>query len=119
MLISLLFVSIIEGRKMTDINRRLQHNSVNQKQAKQAAEYLELDRQGKEIEERGQVSKGRPTPYGVAGGLPYKKGRRCFVENLKKKRKNKTGDNRERGTKILFCGRGQKIFFPLRGTEIS
>ena len=46
---------------MTDINRRLQHNSVNQKQAKQAAEYLELDRQGKEIEERGQVSKGLPT----------------------------------------------------------
>lgn len=49
------FVSVIEGRKMTDINRRLQHNSVSQKQAKQAAEYLELDRQGKEIEERGQV----------------------------------------------------------------
>ena len=40
---------------MTDINRRLQLNSINQKQAKQAAEYLELDRQGKEIEERGQV----------------------------------------------------------------
>jgi len=49
---------------MTDINRRLQHNSVSQKQAKQAAEYLELDRQGKEIEERGQVSKERPTPTG-------------------------------------------------------
>lgn len=46
---------VSEGRKMTDINRRLQHNSVSQKQAKQAAEYLELDRQGKEIEERGQV----------------------------------------------------------------
>lgn len=45
---------------MTDINRRLQHNSVSQKQAKQAAEYLELDRQGKEIEERVQVSQGRP-----------------------------------------------------------
>ncbi|KAK2552825.1 hypothetical protein P5673_025993 [Acropora cervicornis] len=43
-----------EGRKMTDINRRLQHNSTHQKQAKQAAEYLELDRQGKEIEEKGQ-----------------------------------------------------------------
>ena len=40
---------------MTDINRRLQHNSTNQKQAKQAAEYLELDRQGKEIEEKEQV----------------------------------------------------------------
>ena len=40
---------------MTDINRRLQYNSTSQKQAKQAAEYLELDRQGKEIEERGQV----------------------------------------------------------------
>ena len=40
---------------MTDINRRLQHNSTHQKQAKQAAEFLELDRQGKEIEERGQV----------------------------------------------------------------
>lgn len=73
MLISLLFVSIIEGRKMTDINRRLQHNSVSQKQAKQAAEYLELDRQGKEIEERGQVSKGPPTS--TEGGLPYKKNR--------------------------------------------
>ncbi|XP_078382574.1 uncharacterized protein LOC144665242 [Oculina patagonica] len=48
-----------EGRKMTDINRRLQHNSVNQKQAKQAAEYLELDRQGKEIEERGQFAEAR------------------------------------------------------------
>ena len=40
---------------MTDINRRLQHNSTNQKQAKQAVEFLELDRQGKEIEEKGQV----------------------------------------------------------------
>ena len=59
---------------MTDINRRLQHNSVNQKQAKQAAEYLELDRQGKEIEERGQVIKGGPThPPRPLGGLPYKK----------------------------------------------
>ena len=48
---------------MTDINRRLQHNSVSQKQAKQAAEYLELDRQGKEIEERVQVSQGRPAAY--------------------------------------------------------
>ncbi|KAJ7382893.1 hypothetical protein OS493_031951 [Desmophyllum pertusum] len=48
-----------EGRKMTDINRRLQHNSVSQKQAKQAAEYLELDRQGKEIEERGQFAEAR------------------------------------------------------------
>lgn len=44
---------------MTDINRRLQHNSIHQKQAKQAAEYLELDRQGKEIEEKGQVTEGR------------------------------------------------------------
>ena len=44
-----------EGRKMTDINRRLQYNSTNQKQAKQAAEFLELDRQGKDIEEKGQV----------------------------------------------------------------
>ena len=44
---------------MTDINRRLQHNSTHQKQAKQAAEYLELDRQGKEIEEKGQVTEGR------------------------------------------------------------
>ena len=41
---------------MTDINRRLQYNSTNQKQAKQAAEFLELDRQGKEIEEKGQVT---------------------------------------------------------------
>ena len=41
---------------MTDINRRLQHNSTDpQKQAKQAVEFLELDRQGKEIEEKGQV----------------------------------------------------------------
>ena len=48
-------VLLAEGRKMTDINRRLQYNSTSQKQAKQAAEYLELDRQGKEIEERGQV----------------------------------------------------------------
>lgn len=48
-----------EGRKMTDINRRLQYNSVSQKQAKQAAEYLELDRQGKEIEERGQFAEAR------------------------------------------------------------
>ena len=40
---------------MTDINRRLQYNSTNQKQAKQAAEFLELDRQGKDIEEKGQV----------------------------------------------------------------
>jgi len=40
---------------MTDINRSLQHNSTNQKQAKQAVEFLELDRQGKEIEEKGQV----------------------------------------------------------------
>lgn len=48
-----------EGRKMTDINRRLQHNSTNQKQAKQAAEYLELDRQGKEIEEKEQFAEAR------------------------------------------------------------
>ncbi|XP_015761753.1 PREDICTED: coiled-coil domain-containing protein 18-like [Acropora digitifera] len=48
-----------EGRKMTDINRRLQHNSTHQKQAKQAAEYLELDRQGKEIEEKGQFAEAR------------------------------------------------------------
>jgi len=48
-----------EGRKMTDINRRLQHNSTHQKQAKQAAEFLELDRQGKEIEERGQFAEAR------------------------------------------------------------
>lgn len=48
-----------EGRKMTDINRRLQYNSTSQKQAKQAAEYLELDRQGKEIEERGQFAEAR------------------------------------------------------------
>ena len=41
---------------MTDINRRLQYNSTHQKQAKQAAEFLELDRQGKEIEEKGQVT---------------------------------------------------------------
>ena len=40
---------------MTDINRRLQYNSTNQKEAKLAAEYLDLDRQGKEIEEQGQV----------------------------------------------------------------
>ena len=40
---------------MTDINRRLQYNSTSQKEAKLAAEYLELDRQGKEIEERVQV----------------------------------------------------------------
>ena len=40
---------------MTDINRSLQHNSTNQKQAKQAAKFFELDRQGKEIEEKGQV----------------------------------------------------------------
>lgn len=53
--VSLSLALVSEGRKMTDINRRLQHNSVSQKQAKQAAEYLELDRQGKEIEERGQV----------------------------------------------------------------
>ena len=47
---------LTEGRKMTDINRRLQYNSTHQKQAKQAAEFLELDRQGKEIEEKGQVT---------------------------------------------------------------
>ena len=47
---------------MTDINRRLQYNSTSQKQAKQAAEYLELDRQGKEIEERGQVRMILPYP---------------------------------------------------------
>jgi hypothetical protein len=40
---------------MTDVSRRLQHNSTSQRQAKLAAEYLELDRQVKEIEERGQV----------------------------------------------------------------
>ncbi|XP_031559018.1 splicing regulatory glutamine/lysine-rich protein 1-like [Actinia tenebrosa] len=48
-----------EGRKMTDVNRRLQHNSTSQRQAKLAAEYLELDRQGKEIEERGQFAEAR------------------------------------------------------------
>ena len=46
----------LEGRKMTDIHRRLQHNSTAQRQAQQTAEYFELERQGKEIEERGQVS---------------------------------------------------------------
>ena len=74
---------------MTDINRRLQHNSVNQKQAKQAAEYLELDRQGKEIEERGQVIKGRPThPHALLGGLPYKKDRGA-PQTFRKKQNNK------------------------------
>ncbi|XP_048590371.1 trichohyalin isoform X2 [Nematostella vectensis] len=48
-----------EGRKMTDVTRRLQHNSTSQRQAKLAAEYLELDRQGKEIEERGQFAEAR------------------------------------------------------------
>ena len=38
---------------MTDINRSLQHNSTKQKQAKKVVEFLKLDRQGKEIEEKG------------------------------------------------------------------
>ena len=41
---------------MTDIHRRLEHNSTAQKQAQLTAEYFELERKGKEIEERGQVS---------------------------------------------------------------
>ena len=48
---------------MTDINRRLQYNSTSQKEAKLAAEYLELDRQGKEIEERVQVRITNSDPW--------------------------------------------------------
>ena len=73
---------------MTDINRRLQHNSVNQKQAKQAAEYLELDRQGKEIEERGQVSKGHPTHPHLQGDSHIKR-IGVLVRHFEKKKKKK------------------------------
>lgn len=48
-----------EGRKMTDIHRRLQHNSTAQRQAQHTADYFERERQGKEIEERGQFAQAR------------------------------------------------------------
>ena len=45
---------------MTDALRRLQLNSMGQKNAQQNAQYLQLDRKGKEITEKIQVREEMP-----------------------------------------------------------